>query len=137
MSSGRFPQFAQIIRYGAVGSLNNLLGYLIYLAVTWLGIDPKLAVTILYPVGVLTAYFGHARYSFSFKGSRAYGLLRYLIAQLVGYGANILMLYTFSDRLGFPHQAVQAVAIFVVGGILFLLLKYFVFPRGLQEGSKI
>ncbi|EHP40422.1 hypothetical protein OR16_25398 [Cupriavidus basilensis OR16] len=131
--SGVYPQLAQIVRYGIVGVLNNLLGYVIYLAVTWLWLDPKLAVTMLYPIGVLTAYFGHARYSFSYKGGKLYVLLRYVIAQFIGYGANILMLYVFSDKLRFPHQVVQAVAIVVVGGILFLLFKYFVFPKQLRE----
>lgn len=122
------PVLAQVVRYGIVGVLNNLLGYLIYLAVTWLGLDPKLAVSMLYPIGALTAYFGHARYSFAYKGSPSHGLLRYVIAHCLGYGVNVLMLYVFSDKLLFPHQLVQAAAIFVVAGILYLMFRYFVFP---------
>jgi hypothetical protein len=38
------------------------------------------------------------------------------------------MLFILSDKWGFPHQAVQASAIFVVALILFLMFKYFVFP---------
>lgn len=120
---------AQLIRYGIVGVLNNLLGYLIYLGVTWLWLEPKLAVTLLYPVGALTGYFGHARYAFSYQGSARYGLLRYVVAHLVGYGVNVLLLWVFSDRLGFPHQLVQAGAIVTVAAVLFVLLKFFVFPR--------
>ena len=37
------------------------------------------------------------------------------------------MLYLFSDQLGYPHQVVQAVAIFVVARILYLLFRYYVF----------
>lgn len=118
----------QVTRYGVVGVLNNLLGYLIYLLVTWLWFDPKVAVTLMYPVGALTAYFGHARYSFKYIGRTSSGIIRYAIAHVIGYGANIAMLYVFSDRLMYPHQLVQAAAIAVVAGILYLLLRYFVFP---------
>lgn len=118
----------QLVRYGVVGVANNLAGYFIYLGVTWLGVDPKLAVTLMYPVGALIGYFSHARYSFSYRGDRASGLFRYVIAHVIGYGANIYLLYIFSDRMGFPHQLVQAMAIFIVAGLLFVLFRYFVFP---------
>jgi putative flippase GtrA len=119
----------QITRYGMVGVLNNLLGYLIYLLVTWLWLDSKIAVTLMYPFGAVMAYFSHARYSFANSGRTLRGIVRYAIAHLIAYGANIGILYFFSDRLGYPHQLVQAIAIFAVGGILFLLCHYFVFPE--------
>lgn len=130
MTRGKFTaMLTQVVRYGVVGFLNNLLGYLIYLVVTWLWLDPKVAVTLMYPVGAVTAYFGHARYSFAYSGRTSLGIMRYAIAHLIGYGANIGMLYLFSDRLGYPHQLVQAVAIVVVAGMLYLLFRYFVFPN--------
>lgn len=120
---------SQVVRYGVVGLLNNLLGYLIYLLVTWLWLDPKVAVTLMYPIGAVTAYFGHAKYSFAYSGSTSNGIFRYAMAHTVGYGVNISMLYLFSDLLMYPHQLVQAVAIVVVAGILYLLFRYFVFPN--------
>lgn len=118
----------QIIRYGVVGVLSNLSGYLVYLGVTWLGLEPKLAVSMLYPVGALIAYFSHARYSFAYQGKVGHGLARYVVAHGIGYGTNLLLLYVFHDLMHFPHQLVQAFAIVAVGGILFLLFRYFVFP---------
>jgi putative flippase GtrA len=123
----------QLVRYGVVGLLNNLLGYLIYVAVTWLWIEPKLAVTLMYPVGALIGYLGHARYAFQYNGRVSDGLLRYTIANLIGYCADVGMLYVLADRLGYPHQLVQAAAIFVVAGLLFVLFRYFVFPRAKQS----
>lgn len=118
----------QLVRYGVVGVANNLVGYLIYLGVTWLGVDPKLVVTIMYPIGALIAYSSHARYSFSYRGDNVSGLFRYVIAHVIGYGANVSLLYIFFERMGFPHQLVQAMAIFIVAGLLFVLFRYFVFP---------
>lgn len=124
-----YTTLTQVVRYGVTGILNNLLGYLIYLFVTWFWLEPKIAVTLMYPIGALTAYYAHAKYSFAYSGRAAHGISRYCAAHLIGYGANIGMLYLFSDQLGYPHQFVQAAAIVAVAGILFLLFRYFVFPN--------
>jgi len=123
-----WPVVSQLIRYGVVGLLTNFAGYLVYLFVTWIWLEPKVAVSLLYPVGVIIGYFGHARYSFAYQGGRTSPLCRYLIAHAVGFGANLALLHILADRLHYPHQAVQAGAIFVVAGLLFLLFKFFVFP---------
>ena len=128
-SMSKFPALRQVIRYGLVGLLNNLLGYLIYLLLTFYWLDPMVAITLLYPVGVVTAYFGHSKYSFAYQGKNTHALVRYLIAHVIGYGVNLLMLYILWEKLKLPHQMVQATAIFVVAGILFLLNRYFVFPN--------
>jgi putative flippase GtrA len=119
----------QLIRYAVIGLLNNLLGYLVYLLITWMGLDPKVTISILYPIGIVIGFLGHSKYSFSYDGNKKNSLLRYLLAYAFGYLVNFMMLFILSDKLGFPHQAVQALAIFVVAAILFFLLKFFVFPR--------
>lgn len=119
----------QLLRYAVVGLLTNAAGYLVYLALTWLWLEPKAAVSVLYPIGVLMGYFGHARYSFAYEGTFGRGLARYLAAHAAGYALNVSLLYVFSDRLGYPHEAVQAAAIFLVAGVLFLLFRFFVFPH--------
>lgn len=121
--------FVELKKYGMVGILNNLLGYLIYLSLTWFWLDPKVAVTIMYPIGAVTAYIGHARYSFLYKGSHLDGVVRYIIAHLIGYATNFSMLYLFWNMLGYPHQLVQAISIIFVAVILFFLFRYFVFPK--------
>lgn len=132
----KFPVIFQIIRFAIVGTLNNLLGYVVYLLLTYFWLEPKVAVSILYPVGVLVAYVSHAKYSFAHHGKHTGAIVRFFIAQFLGYGINLFMLYFFSDRLGFPHQIVQAFAIVVVGGALFLMLKFFVFGTHSTEDGK-
>lgn len=121
------------MRYGVVGALNNLLGYLIYLFVTWLWLDPILAVSLMYPIGALSAYFGHAKYTFGYIGRTSRGLVRYVIAHLTGYGVNVALLFVLSDLFGYPHQLVQAIAIVTVAGILYVLFRYFVFTHSSQS----
>ena len=128
--------FRQLIRYGIVGAVSNLAGYLIYLLITWFGVDPKITVTMLYPVGAIMGYFGHSKYSFSSQGGHFVGFMKYTFAHLLGYLLNVSILFFFVDKLLFPHQAVQLVAIFVVAGFLFTIFKFFVFPPKLLGTKK-
>ncbi|CEG58351.1 GtrA family protein [Legionella fallonii] len=123
----------QFIRYGVVGVINNLIGYLIYLFVTFFWLEPKMAITLLYPVGVLIGYFSHFKYSFAYQGKHGLAIVRYGVAHFIGYGINFMMLLIFVDKLKYLHQTVQALAIFVVASALFLMFRYFVFPKKVIE----
>lgn len=124
----KLPALYQLARYGIVGILNNLLGYLIYLIITFFLLDPKIAISLFYPIGAVTGYLGHMKYSFTYHGKNTNAWGRYFFTYLIGYVINLMMLWILSDIFHFPHQAVQALAIFIVAGVLFFMLKYFVFP---------
>ncbi|HRD69434.1 MAG TPA: GtrA family protein [Legionella sp.] len=124
----KYPDLREIMRYGIVGVINNLIGYVVYLIVTFFWLDPKIAITIFYSIGAIIAYFGHAKYSFSQRTMSFDTAVKFSIAYLIGYAINYLMLFILSDKLLYPHQLVQGLAIFVVAGILFCLLRFFVFP---------
>jgi len=61
--------------------------------------------------------------------------VRYVIAHCIGYLLNLSILIVFVDKLGYAHQWVQAIAIFVVAAFLFLAFKVFVFPVS-REGAR-
>jgi putative flippase GtrA len=117
----------QLVRYAAVGIATNVSGYAVYLLVTWAGMEPKVAMTSLYLMGAVASFFANRRWTFSHEGSIAAGGVRFGIAHLLGYLVNLGLLMIFVDRLGFPHQAVQAAAIVIVALLLFALFKWFVF----------
>lgn len=118
---------SQFIRYGMVGVATNLSGYLVYLFITYLGVEPKSTMTLLYVVGAAIGYMGNRQWAFGHKGDVLGSFMRYVLAHFCGYLINFMMLLVFSDRMGYPHQYVQAVAIVVVAGVLFLMFRYFVF----------
>ena len=119
----------QLFRYGLVGIVTNLAIYFVYLLITYLGVEPKQAMTILYIVGAFIGFVGHRKWTFAHKGALLGSGARYFIAHLFGYLINFLILLTFVDRLGYSHQWVQAAAIIVVAGFLFVTFRYFVFPK--------
>ena len=124
--SKRYP-VDQIFRFFSIGILNNIVGYLIYILLTWQWLEPKFAITFTYPLGAMIGYFANHRYVFSYQGNHYLGFFRYLTAHIIGYSANFILLYLFVDVMGYPHQLVQAGSIFFCGFLLFILLRYFVF----------
>jgi len=121
----------QFIRYSFTGLALNFFGYLLYIAVTWMGMESKLAVTVFFPMAVLYSFFAHKQISFQYPcGTRNYRLVvRYITVYAIGYIINLALLTFFHDRLGYPHQWVQAAAIFIVAGFLFVAMKLFVFRK--------
>jgi len=114
-------------RYAIVGLLSNAAGYSAYLLITALGGDPKISMSCLYAFGTLLGFIGNRQWAFTHDGAILPTLMRYCLAYLIGYCLNLLMLWLFVDRLGYLHQYVQALAIFIVAAFLFLMLKFFVF----------
>ena len=118
----------RLFRYALVGLLSNVAGYLAYLAFTSLGGAPKITMTLLYGVGAAVGFFGHRSLTFEHQGSIIGAGGRYVIAHCFGYFLNLSILIVFVDKLGYVHQWVQAIAIFIVAVFLFLAFKVFVFP---------
>ena len=117
----------QLLRYGVLGIVNNSAGYLIYLLLTYLGAAPKLTMTLLYAVGAVLGYAGNRRFTFAHRGNQMASGPRYVVAHFFGYLLNLAILIVFVDHLGYAHQWVQAAAIFIVAGFLFMVFKFFVF----------
>jgi putative flippase GtrA len=117
----------QLVRYGIVGVTTNAIGYLVYLLVTWVGVPPKVAMTVLYAAGATAGFFGNRSFTFQHRGSTLSSGARYLLAHSVGYLIQLAIQISVADHLGYPHEFAQAVAVFVVAAFLFIALRYFVF----------
>lgn len=120
----------QLLRYGIVGVGTNLAGYLVYLGLTWAGVEPKLAMSGLYAMGVGVSFALNRRWTFGHRGRVGPAGLRFGAAHLLGYAINLGMLAILHDALGWPHELVQALAVIVVAGFLFVAMRVFVFAGG-------
>ncbi len=117
----------QLLRYAVVGVASNLLCYALYLGLTWLGMNPKLAMSILYGLGVLQTFFANKQWTFEHGGAKGAVFYRYCTAYGLGYVFNLAVLYLLVDRMGYPHQLIQAGMIVVLAACLFLAQKFWVF----------
>jgi putative flippase GtrA len=113
----------QASRYIVVGLASNLAGYLAYLALTALGMNEKLAMTLVYLVGVLQTFVFNKRWSFRFAGPVRSAFVRYAVLYAVGYAINLGTMHLLVDRIGWPHQGVMA------GLVCFMAVFFFVGQR--------
>ena len=117
----------QLVRYGLVGIASNLSIYLVYLLITFLGLEAKAAMTLVYFIGATIGFIGNRKWTFDHQGDAHGAAIRYVIAHALGYLINFLLLLGLVDHLGYPHQLVQAFAIVVVAAFLFVTFKLWVF----------
>lgn len=115
------------MRFLIVGSFSNVALYLLYLLLTSAGLSHKLAMPLLYVVGSIQTFFFNKRWTFMCAERKGAVLARYLAVYVlcffVHYGAMIL----FVDRIGWPHEPVQAALILFMAAMLFTLQKLWVF----------
>ena len=119
----------QLVRYGIVGLASNGIGYLLYLLLTWLGMEYRVAVTLLFAVGVVQSFFFNKSWSFGHTGTTKPALLRYWAVYVAAYFFNIAALTVLVEYVDVPHQIAQAILVFVIAGLIFVALRYWVFPR--------
>lgn len=121
----------QSLRFAVVGLASNAVLYLAYLALTTTGLGPKLAMTLVYAIGVTQTFLFNKRWTFNHGGRHDTAFARYVSVYAGGYLANLLVLAWLVDDLGLPHQIVQGVMILVLAGCFFLLQKFWVFRESL------
>ena len=120
----------QVVRFGAVGFASNMLLYLLYLGLTAVGLDYKIAMSLLYIVGVLQTFLFNKRWTFVHHGHLSVSLVRYISLYVVAYLINLGVLFVLVDQFGWSHQLVQGVMIIIIAACLFLMQKYWVFSEG-------
>ena len=125
----------QFFRYAIVGFASNLIGYLLYIVLTSVGLGPKLAMSVLYAVGVLQTFVFNKNWSFGFNGAATPALVRYATIYALGYVINLLALMLLVDQAGLRHQLVQGVMILVVAVMLFIAQRYWVFPKAIRSDT--
>jgi putative flippase GtrA len=121
------PITGQFLRYALTGIGSNIILYLLYLASTALGAEPKVTMSVLYLIGVLQTFMVNRSWSFRHRGAAGTALRRYLIAYAMGYLVNLGFLALLVDDLRWDHRYVQGAAIVVIAFMLFGLQRIWVF----------
>lgn len=115
------------VRFVIVGAASNALLYVLYIFATSLGIGHKAAMTALYILGVLQTFVANRTWSFGHRGPAAFALKRYHMAYLLAFCLNFGVMFLFVDCLGYSDKLVQGCMVVIVGLLLFVVQKYWVF----------
>ncbi len=119
----------QLIRYGIVGVASNASIYVLYLVLTGIGMGPKLAMSLLYMVGVLQTFVFNKAWTFRYVGQGRAAFWRHVILYAAGYGLNFVLLTMLVDTLNWPHQWVMAGLVVLMAVFFFVGQKFWVFRQ--------
>jgi putative flippase GtrA len=117
----------QFLRYAMVGLVSNLTLYFAYLGLTILGIEPKIAMSVVYALGVAQTFLFNRTWSFRHDGEPHGAFARYVATYGFGYLLNLAVLWITVDQMGLPHEVVQGIMILSLAVIFFVLQKFWVF----------
>ena len=118
----------QFISYFVIGVSVNVTLYAVYLLLADTLMESRSAMTVTYCAGVLLSFALNRKITFRFRGDNGSALLRYAGAYAIGYVINFAGLWLLVDHYGIAHEIAQGVIMLVLVVVLFLLLRYWVFP---------
>lgn len=116
----------QVIRFIAVGVVNTLFGYGIYVLLIYLGLNYMIAVLFATVAGVLFNFKTIGRYVF--KSTDSSLLLKFIIVYTIIYGINTGLIWLFS-LWNIDYYTAGFLAIVPCAAISFILNKLFVFQE--------
>lgn len=122
---------ALLARYAGSGALNTIAGFAVIFALMALGFSPYIANIGGYLVGFVLGFVVSKKFVFRSNGHFVTESLRYLIAFMICFGLNLLILKLALAQINaFAAQLVAAVA---YTGAMYLFTRWFVF--GMQTHS--
>lgn len=119
----------QMVRFLTVGLITNASLYTAYLAITSLGLEHKLAMTLVYVSGVVMGFLFNRNWTFRHNGQLARGFMRYASIYFAGYVVNFCGLFLLVDIFGYPHQIMQLIIGALLMGVFFIAQRYWIFKH--------
>jgi putative flippase GtrA len=125
----RLDVFWQLARYGVVGVSVNAGGYFVYLALTALSMDYRLAATLTFIGAIWASYQLNSRWTFR-AGTRSLGnMTRYGFLYVATFILYIGGLSLAVEVGGMDYRIVPLIFMLIMPPFVFMLQKIFVFDR--------
>jgi putative flippase GtrA len=113
---------AQLVRYGAVGLSNTLIGFGVYaLCLDLLGIHYEVSLAIAYVIGAVNGYLLNRYWTFSgHDADHATSGWRYAAVQIAAFLTNLALLHAAVAWLAVEKNVAQAVIVPIVFALTFI-----------------
>jgi putative flippase GtrA len=115
-------------RHVGSGALNTLVGFAIIFILMWLGVSPYISNVAGYAVGFIFGFLLSKKFVFRSNGHYVTESIRYLIAFLISFLCNLLILHFLLTNFNAVASQVLAAAGYTV--IMYILARMYVFKIG-------
>lgn len=89
---------------------------------------PELCAFLIYALAAIIGYLANYRWTFASKALHRNALPRFFGAHLVGATCQFVIIAILYRGLQLPHQVAQLASLGAVSIVLYMLMKYIVFP---------
>jgi len=123
--------FRQVVKFGIVGAVNTIIDFgILNLLISVFGWSILLANTISFSVAVINSFLFNKYWTFRQRGGNTYQQLAgFVLVALVGLGLSDLLVYYFSDIVGWNYNLAKLLSIPVVFIWNFFASKKLVFKK--------
>lgn len=126
----------QPFRFLLVGTVNTLVGLsVIFAAKGIVGLDDFVSNLLGYGFGLLISFFLNKEWTFRHNGRISPAAVRFGIAFLLSYIANLMTVYGLRDGVGLNSYLAQALGIGPYTLSFYFICRYYVFPE--NHGPKL
>lgn len=123
----RSEVFGRVLKFGVVGVANNAVGYGIFVVLSLFGAGYVEAMTASYLVGMVISFWGNRSWTFRHDGPVWPTVVRFLVANAIGYTVNFVTLRSLVTLGRLPQIPAQFIAIILVAICTFTLMRLWVF----------
>jgi putative flippase GtrA len=121
------PELAYIVRYAGSGLVNTAVGFFVIGLAMIFGLSPIMSNITGYAVGFFFGFILSKRFVFRSDGRYVTESFRYVIAFVVSFVLNLIVLRIMTTQLGFNAIVSQLVATATYTVLMFALTRFFVF----------
>ncbi|HHJ34345.1 MAG TPA: GtrA family protein [Gammaproteobacteria bacterium] len=116
-----------ITRYTGSGVINTVVGFLVILSAMAMGVSPVFSNVAGYAVGFVSGFVLSKKFVFRSNGHFVTESIRYLIAFIVSFLSNLLILHLALTYLYLHPVISQICAAVVYTALMYILTRFFVF----------
>ena len=115
------------IRYSGAGLINTIVGFAVILSAMALNFSPMISNIAGYAVGFTLGFVLSKKFVFRSNDRFVTESIRYLLAFVISFLINLLMLHLALNNLNFNALASQVVAAISYTLLMYVLTRFFVF----------
>lgn len=118
----------QFVKYFVVGVSGVVIDlFTLMMFKEWFGMVATLAVVVNQAIMIIYNFTLNKYWSFANKEMPHRQVVRYLILFAINYVFSVVVMYLFSDKMGFDYRIVRLSTIALMVGWNFFLYKYWVY----------
>lgn len=121
---------SQPVKFGLVGALNTVVGYMSYLLLLALSSNYVFSLALGHGVAIVNSFIWNKRWTFRSKGETKGEAARFLLVYAFTFVANLLALALMVERLGWDPRYSQALLLIVMPAVAFLAHRWWSFDLG-------